>query len=89
MNENQELGEQKRIVTTQAQVESRKSMFQSQTIDMVCTQLSLQEKKIRQLEVLEKTALESVQNTLRAEKVLNYKYSRDVSPSLLQIINLQ
>lgn len=89
MKENQELGEQKRIVTTQAQVESRKSMFQSQTIDMVCTQLSLQEKKIRQLEVLEKTALESVQNTLRAEKVLNYKYSRDVSPSLLQIINLQ
>lgn len=89
MKENQELSEQKRIVTTLAQVESRKSMFQSQTIDMVCTQLSLQEKKIRQLEVLEKTALESVQNTLRAEKVLNYKYSRDVSPSLLKIINLQ
>lgn len=89
MKENQELSEQKRIVTTLAQVESRKSLFQSQTIDMVCTQLNLQEKKIRQLEVLEKTALESVQNTLRAEKVLNYKYSRDVSPSLLQIINLQ
>lgn len=47
MKENQELSEQKRIVTTLAQVESRKSLFQSQTIDMVCTQLSLQEKKIR------------------------------------------
>ena len=89
MKENQELSEHKRIVTTLAQVESRKSIFQSQTIDMVCTQLDLQEKKIRQLEELEKTALECVQNTLRAEKVLNYKFSRDVSPSLLQIINLQ
>ena len=34
----------------------------------------MQEKKIKQLEEMEKNALEAVQNTLRTEKTVAYKF---------------
>ena len=74
MKENLELAQAKREVKVEEQIEHRKSKFQCETIDIVCNQLNMQEKKIKQLEEMEKNALEAVQNTLRTEKTVAYKF---------------
>jgi NACalpha-BTF3-like transcription factor len=74
LKENLELAQAKREVKVEERIEHRKSKFQCETIDIVCNQLNMQEKKIKQLEEMEKNALEAVQNTLRTEKTVAYKF---------------